>query len=82
MRVYIARDVTAFIMYCVNGESGSSLLIESTDSMIKFWLRFATNWDISSLLKEAYLLLSSFPSAKSLLSQIKNLLDQALATCG
>ena len=24
----------AFVMYCVNGESGSSLLIESTDSMI------------------------------------------------
>ena len=23
-----------FVMYCVNGESGSSLLIESTDSMI------------------------------------------------
>ena len=24
----------AFVMYCVNGESGSSLLIESTNSMI------------------------------------------------
>ena len=25
----------AFVMYCINGESGSSLLIESTNSMIK-----------------------------------------------
>ena len=30
--VYLARDIPAFVMYCVNGESGSSLLIESTDS--------------------------------------------------
>ena len=28
-----------FVMYCVNGESGSSLLIESTDSMIPDWKR-------------------------------------------
>ena len=34
MIVYQARDIPAFVMYCVNGESGSSLLIESTDSMI------------------------------------------------
>ena len=34
MIVYLARDITAFLMYCVNGESGSSILIESTDSMI------------------------------------------------
>ena len=34
MIVYLARDIPAFVMYCVNGESGSSLLIESTDSMI------------------------------------------------
>ena len=33
MIVYLARDIPAFVMYCVNGESGSSLLIES-DSMI------------------------------------------------
>ena len=35
--VYLARDIPAFVMYCVNGESVSSLLesvIESTDSMI------------------------------------------------
>ena len=31
MIVYLARDIPAFVMYCVNGESGSSLLIESTD---------------------------------------------------
>ena len=34
MIVYLARDIPAFVMYCINGESGSSLLIESTDSMI------------------------------------------------
>ena len=32
--VYLARDIPAFVMHCVNGESGSSLLIESTDSMV------------------------------------------------
>ena len=35
MIVYLARDIAAFVMYCVNGESGSSLLIDSTDSMIE-----------------------------------------------
>ena len=34
MIVYLARDIPAFLMYCVKGESGSSRLIESTDSMI------------------------------------------------
>ena len=34
MIVYLVRDIPAFVMYCVNGESGSSLLIESTNSMI------------------------------------------------
>ena len=34
MMVYLVRDIPAFVMYCVNGESGSSLLIESTDSII------------------------------------------------
>ena len=34
MILYLARDIPAFVMYCVNGESGSSLLIESTNSMI------------------------------------------------
>ena len=28
-----AGDIPAFVMYCVNGASCSSLLIESTDSM-------------------------------------------------
>ena len=32
--MYLAQDIPAFVMYCVNGESGSSLLIESTNSMI------------------------------------------------
>ena len=34
MRVYLARVIPAFVMYCVNGASRSSLLIESIDSMI------------------------------------------------
>ena len=34
MIVYLTRDIPAFVMYCVNGASRSSLLIESTDSMI------------------------------------------------
>ena len=36
MIVYLARDIPAFVMYCVNGESGSSLLIECIDSMINY----------------------------------------------
>ena len=34
MIVYLARDIPAFVMYCVYGASRSSLLIESTNSMI------------------------------------------------
>ena len=34
MLVYLARDIPAFVMYCVYGASPSSLLIESNDSMI------------------------------------------------
>ena len=34
--VYPARDIRPFVMYCVNGKPRSSLLIESTDSMIYF----------------------------------------------
>ena len=32
--MYLARDIPAFVMYCIHGESRSSLLIDSTDSMI------------------------------------------------
>ena len=35
MIVYLARAIQAFVMYCVNGTSCSSLLIESIDSMIE-----------------------------------------------
>ena len=38
MIVYLARDIPAFVTYCVNGESRSSLLIESTDSMIYIYI--------------------------------------------
>ena len=34
MIVYLARDIPVFVMYCIYGESGSSLLIDSTDSMM------------------------------------------------
>ena len=34
MIVYPARDIHSFVMYYVNGKPRSSLLIESTDSMI------------------------------------------------
>ena len=34
MIVYLAQDILPFVMYCVHGESGSSLLIEFTDCMI------------------------------------------------
>ena len=32
--MYPPRDIRPFVMYCVNGKPRSSLLIESTDSMI------------------------------------------------
>ena len=32
--VYLAQDIPTFVMNCIYGGSGSSLLIESTDSMI------------------------------------------------
>ena len=34
VKVYPSRDIRPFVMYCVNGKPRSSLLIESTDSMI------------------------------------------------
>ena len=44
--------------------------------VVKFWLRLATNWDISPLLKEAYLLISSLPSTDAWLGRVKDLLNQ------
>ena len=43
--VYLARDIPAFVMYCVYGEFRSSLLIEleSTNSMIFQAVRRAVN---------------------------------------
>ena len=38
MIVYLARDIHPFVMYCVNGKPRSSLLIESTDSMIRTYV--------------------------------------------
>ena len=39
MIVYPARGIRPFVMYCVNGKPRSSLLIESTDSMILRMIR-------------------------------------------
>ena len=38
MIVYLARDIPAFVMYCIYGESRSSLLKESTDSILFYAL--------------------------------------------
>ena len=54
MIVYLARDIPAFVMYCVNGASRSSLLIESTDSKtnknikkkFKFHVRMMIDHDV------------------------------------
>ena len=42
MIVYLARNIPPFVMYCVYEESGSSLLIESTDSKIIISIAFMT----------------------------------------
>ena len=45
--MYLARDILPFVMYCVNGKPRSSLLIESTDSMVcVIWSR-----DVGRVLK-------------------------------
>ena len=36
MKVYPPRDICPFVMYCINGKPRSSLLIESTYSMILY----------------------------------------------
>ena len=48
MIVYLARDIPAFVMYCVHGESRSSLLIESTDSMIIYIYIHTSQYHIAS----------------------------------
>ena len=53
--VYPPRDIPPFVMYCVNGKPRSSLLIESTDSMICIIMmlrlyRFITDYNYSRLL--------------------------------
>ena len=44
MKVYPPRDIRPFVMYCVNGKPRSSLLIESTDSMMTIW---ESGWNLS-----------------------------------
>ena len=53
MIVYLARDIPAFVMYCVNGKSCSSLRIESTDSMIRTYMFSAIGniWNLESALR-------------------------------
>ena len=47
MIVYLARDIPAFGMYCVNGESGPSVLIESTDSLILLLIIILSSVDLA-----------------------------------
>ena len=35
LNLYLDRDIFDFVMYYIYGQSGPSLLIESTDSMIQ-----------------------------------------------
>ena len=44
MKVYPSRDIRPFVMYCVNGKPRSSLLIESTDSMILSLILILLQW--------------------------------------
>ena len=50
--MYLARDIPPFVMYCIYGESCSSLLIESTDSMISRWPWVAKLFWYDNLLDE------------------------------
>ena len=49
MKVYPPRDIRPFVMYCVNGKPRSSLLIESTDSMIVDYDCLVVNEEIITL---------------------------------
>ena len=65
MIMYLARDIPAFVMYCVYGASCSSLLIESvesTDSMIRIKIIF--DGDISCIYSMA--LSGSFDVARTI----------------
>ena len=42
--VYLVQVIHPFVMYCVYGESGSSLLIESTYSMIQLITNAELSW--------------------------------------
>ena len=55
MIVYPARDIRPFVMYCVNGKTRSSLLIESTDSMIIIIIILQWTWRDSVLSSDARL---------------------------
>ena len=36
-----------FVMYCIYGESGLSLLIESTDSLTSFWFKSGLYYNLN-----------------------------------
>ena len=54
MKVYPPRDIRPFVMYCVNGKPRSSLLIESTDSMIHIYVHIYICIYIIYILSGAY----------------------------
>ena len=60
MIVYLARDIPAFVIYCVNGESGSSLLIESTNTMIYIIIIYILS-DFSSDYRSSLIYLNMLP---------------------
>ena len=41
LKLYTDRDIFDFVMYYIYGQSGPSLLIESTDSMICIYIYYA-----------------------------------------
>ena len=59
MKVYPPRDIRPFVMYCVNGKRRSSLLIESTDSMILFLFSSGPIAIVSYLLTLVYMYIRS-----------------------
>ena len=62
--MYPPRDICPFVMYCVNGKPRSSLLIESTDSMITLICAVLVNADGGRLLT----FVCHFPSCSRLRS--------------
>ena len=55
MIVYLARDISPFVMYCVNGKPRSPLFIESTDSMIHLFSVFNSQDEVEAYFEARHL---------------------------